>query len=301
MNDASEELKKLLESHESAITTIDYCMEDLCEALECARMEIERIEEERKYLVDLEYRIQRLRFGPEHETSTLWAWTLQHNFFTSTFGVSPSDKGYDWDAPSAGVPISAEFLTSMTQPSLVEPKRSDRMPSSALEWTLHRIAYEVNVVNGIDACMTYVQSRAALNYNLEGRRARLSGMPDFTVISRRRNRRPRVHFVVLERDRPMTSNPDTELLAYLLMVVQARRDASELERVVYGLATDGDTMYQYTTRPYKGAGFGRDIITIIWKIFIEARHVVPHPFGWGLDEDSSGTEGGSDEHVRTKD
>ncbi|PYH85381.1 hypothetical protein BO82DRAFT_351223 [Aspergillus uvarum CBS 121591] len=185
------------------------------------------------------------------------------------------------------------------------------MLSSALEWTLHRIAYEVNVVNGISACMTYVQSRATLNYNLEGRRARLSGKPDFTVISRRRNRRPRVQLVVLERDKPMTSNPDTELLAYLRMAVQGRRDASELEPVVYGLATDGNTMafyrlektekYQCTTRPYKGAGFGRDIITIIWKIFIEARHVVPHPFGWGSDGDSSGTEGGSDERVRMSD
>ncbi|RAK81727.1 uncharacterized protein BO72DRAFT_177151 [Aspergillus fijiensis CBS 313.89] len=161
------------------------------------------------------------------------------------FGVSPSDERYDWDAPSASVPIPAGFLTLMTQTSLVEPKRSDKIPSSALEWTLHRIAYEVNLVHGINACLTYVQSRTALTYDLRWPRARLSGVPDFTVISRLRKRRPRVRFVILERDRPMSSAPDTELLAYLFMVHRTRQDACETNPVVYGLATDGDTMAFY--------------------------------------------------------
>ncbi|OJK03464.1 hypothetical protein ASPACDRAFT_56871 [Aspergillus aculeatus ATCC 16872] len=262
IDDPSRELEQLLESHESAITTIEFRMDELCGALECAKMEMKRIAEERENLDDLEDSVRRLRFRPEDETPTLWAGTLQHDFFTRTFAVSPSDEGYDWAAPSASVPIPAEFLTSMTQTSLVEPKRSDKIPSNALEWTLHRIAYEVNIVHGVNACMTYVQSRSALAYTMRRSWLRLANLPDSTVISRHRNRRPRVRFVVLERDKPMSSAVDTELLAYLR--------------------------------------FGHDTVTILWKIFIEARHVERHPWGWRSDEDSSGTESGSGEHVPMK-
>ncbi|RAH70515.1 uncharacterized protein BO66DRAFT_438143 [Aspergillus aculeatinus CBS 121060] len=308
----SKELKHLLQCHESAITTIDFCMDELCGALKHAKVQLNQIEEQREDLDSLEDSIEQLRFRPEHKTSTLWAGTLQDHFFPRMFGVSPSDERHDWDAPSASVPIPAGFLTLMTQTSLVEPKQSDKIPSSALEWTLHRIAFEVNLVHGINACMTYVQSRTALTYDLRWPRARLSGVPDFTVISRLRNRCPRVRFVIVERDTPMSWAPDTELLAYLFMVHKTRRDACETNPVVYGLATHGDTMAFYRfeypgkasifagVKPYKGAGFGHDIVTILWKIFIESRHVERHPWGLGSDGDSSGTEGGSDEHVRMK-
>lgn len=109
--DQSRELKHLLQCHESAITTIDFCMDELCGALERAKVQLNLIEEQREDLDNLEDSIEHLRFRPENKTSTFWAGTLQDKFFPRMFGVSPSDERYDWDAPSASVPIPGELVT----------------------------------------------------------------------------------------------------------------------------------------------------------------------------------------------